>query len=267
MDIFQTLFYEPLASGLILTYRIFGQNMGVAIIIFSLILRFILLPLTRPYLESMKKMKDYKKDLDRLKKKHGKDKQKYMKAQADFYKEKGINPTAGCLPYILQFVVLIAFFQVFNTTLIAGSDIVSNFNKLVYEPLKFEEGAVINTHFLYLDVSLPDKVEGIAPIALPGPMLIAAAIIQLVSAKITQPYLETEEKIAKKTKSETDDISVAMQQSMVYTFPLITLVIGLSFSSGLVLYWLVFSAFQAVQQYRMAGWGAMTPIIKKLKFA
>ena len=50
----------------------------------------------------MKKMKDYAPALAKLKEKHKGDKAKYMKAQADFYKEKGINPGAGCLPYLLQ---------------------------------------------------------------------------------------------------------------------------------------------------------------------
>ncbi|MBI2103811.1 membrane protein insertase YidC [Candidatus Woesebacteria bacterium] len=264
MNIFEVLLLQPLANGLVLFYRVLGGNMGLAIIAFSVFLRFILTPLTRPYMESMKKMKSYQKDLEKIKKRHKGDRPKFMKAQADFYKEKGINPSAGCLPYLLQIVVLIAFFNVFSRVLAPDGDVVSRFNELLYEPLKFAQDAIINTKFLYLDITKPDTISGLVPIALPGPFLILAAAVQFLSAKISAPYIETEKKIAQKTKGEADDIGVAMQQSMVYTFPLITLLVGINFASGLVLYWLVFSALQAYQQYRSSGWGGLTPWVRRL---
>lgn len=264
MNIFTVLLSQPLANGLVLTYKIFG-NMGISIIVFTILLRFLLNPLTKPYLESMKKMKSFQKDLAKLKERHKGDRQKYMKAQADFYKEKGINPSAGCLPYLLQIVVLIAFFNVFSRTLVSGPDAIQRFNELLYAPLRFEESAVINTKFLYLDITKPDHITGVLPVALPGPLLILAALIQLLSAKISTPYIETQKKVAKKTKEEGDDIQVAMQQSMVYTFPLVTLFVGINFASGLVLYWIVFSAMQAQQQFASNGWGGLTTWIKTLE--
>jgi len=164
---------------------------------------------------------------------------------------------------LLQIVVLIAFFNVFSRVLKSDANIINNFNQLLYPPLQFAADAIVNTKFLIWDITKPDTITGILPIAIPGPLLILAAITQFVSAKITQPYLEAEEAIAKKTKNEKDDMQVAMQQSMVYTFPLITLLVGISFASGLVLYWLVFSVTQAYQQYSTSGWGGMTPWIKK----
>lgn len=239
--------------------------MGVAIIVFSLFLRVVLNPLTKPYMESMKKMKDLAPELEKIKKRHAGDKTKYLKAQADFYKEKGLNPSAGCLPYLLQIVVLIAFFTVFSRTLVPDGNIVESFNKLLYEPLKFSQDETINTRFLYLDVTKPDvfRFPGI-PFPVPGPFLIMAALIQLISAKISAPFIETEKKIAKRTKGEGDDLQVAMQSSMTYTFPLMTLLIGINFASGLVLYWLLFSLYQAFQQYQTSGWGGLTPWIKRL---
>ena len=262
---YQTILIEPIANGLILFYRVLWGNMGLAIITFTVFLRFLLNPLTKPYFESMKKMKEVGPQLEKIKERHKGDKAKYLKAQADFYKEKGVNPGAGCLPYLLQIVVLIAFFNVFSRTLSPGVDSITKFNELLYPPLQFSEGETLNTSFLYLNVNEPDvfKVAGL-PFPLPGPFLLLAALVQLVSAKITAPFVEAQEKAAKKTKEQSDDIQVAMQQSMVYTFPLITLVIGIQFSSALVLYWLLFSLFQAVQQYRSSGWGGMTPWLRKV---
>jgi YidC/Oxa1 family membrane protein insertase len=91
-----------------------------------------------------------------------------------------------------------------------------------------------------------------------------AAILQFISAKIMAPVAKIESKIAKKTPERADDIQTAMQSSMTYTFPLFTLIFGMSFPSGLALYWMLFSFWQAWQQYKTSGWGGMTPWIKKL---
>lgn len=266
MNIFTTLLIQPLANGLAIFYKILGGNMGLAIIGFSLFLRIILNPLTKPYMESMKKMKELTPQLEKLKKKHKNDKVKLAQAQADFYKEKGINPGAGCLPYILQIVVLIAFFNVFTRVLSSNGDAISQFNQLLYEPLKFAEGDVLNTKFLYLNVTSPDKFDlSFLPFSFPGPILILAALTQFLSAKINTPYTKVEESLADKTSEKTDDFQVAMQKSMVYTFPLFTLIIGMRFASGLALYWLVFSLTQAYQQIKMQGWGGLSPYIEKIK--
>ena len=204
MNIFEVLLLQPLANGLVLSYRLLGGNMGLAIIAFSLFLRFALNPLTKPYMESMKKMKDYQKELNKLKQKHKGDRQKFMQAQKDFYKDKGINPSAGCLPYLLQIVVLIAFFNVFSRVLKSDANIINNFNQLLYPPLQFAADAIVNTKFLIWDITKPDTITGILPIAIPGPLLILAAITQFVSAKITQPYLEAEEAIAKNPNAVAD---------------------------------------------------------------
>jgi len=265
MNIFTTLLIQPLANGLIVAYQLLGENMGLAILGFGLFLRVILNPLTKPYMESMKKMKNFAPQLEKLKRKHKGDKVKLAQAQSEFYKQKGINPGAGCLPYLLQIVVLIAFFNVFSRVLTPNGDIVVRFNELLYEPLKFGAQEIINTKFLYLDVTRPDVINiPSLPFPLPGPVLILAALVQFLSAKIMAPYVKAEGKAAKKTKEKSDDIQVAMQQSMIYTFPLMTIVIGLRFASGLALYWLLFSVYQAIQQYNSQGWGGLTPWIEKI---
>jgi YidC/Oxa1 family membrane protein insertase len=261
MNIFTTILIQPLANGLVLFYKILGNNMGLAIIGFSLTLVLALRPLTKQYLESMKKMKEYGPQLEKLKNKHKGDKEKLMKAQADFYKEKGINPGAGCLPMILQLVVMFALLQVFLNALTSTNP--AKLNALMYEPLKFGKDAVINTRFLYLDITKPDtfKIPGI-PFALPGIILILAAISQMISAKITSPYLEAEEKAAKKTPGAGDDFAAAMQTSAIYTFPLMTLLIGGRFPAGVAIYWVTFSIYQTVQQYRSTGLGGLKSWVK-----
>ncbi|HJY98820.1 MAG TPA: YidC/Oxa1 family membrane protein insertase [Patescibacteria group bacterium] len=237
----------------------------MAILLFSLFLIFIMRPLTKPYLESMKKIKALEPQLAKLRKKYGKDKLKMSQVQAELYKQNKINPAGGCLPYLLQFAVLIALFNVFTTTLSGNVDTTANVNKLLYPALKFAEGEVLNTKFLYLDISKPDSfnVPGI-PFALPGVFLLLATIAQFLSVKITAPYISAEEKIAKKTKSSMDDTQVSIQKSMIYTLPIMTLIFGLRFPSGLALYWLVYSIVNVWQQVGMSGWGALTPLVSRL---
>ena len=264
MNIFDTILIQPLTNGLILFYKILGNNLGLAIIGFSVFLRFILNPLTSPYMKSMKKIKEAEPQLKKLKEKYKNDKKGLVKAQADFYKEKGINPGAGCLPYLLQIVVLIALFSVFTKVLVPGGGI-EIVNKFLYNPMKFNEGEVIHTNFLYLNLSKPDvfKIPGL-PVPIPGPVLILAAVLQLFSSMIMAPVVTLEEKMAAKTKKKEDDMQAAMQKSTMYTFPLFTIIFGMSFSSGLALYWAVFSAFQLIQQYQTSGWGGLAPWIEKL---
>ncbi|MFZ5932811.1 MAG: YidC/Oxa1 family membrane protein insertase [Patescibacteria group bacterium] len=266
MNIFNTILIEPLANGLILFYRLLGGNMGLAIIGFSFALRFLLNPLTKPYLESMKRMKEFEPQLARLKERHKDDRKKLLEAQTEFYRQKGINPGGGCLPYFFQIVILIALFNVFTRVLAPNGDVATKFNELLYSPLKFRQGETINTQFLYLDVTQPDAIRlPFSPFPLPGPILILAAILQFASARMMTPYQKLEEKLSKKTPGSADDMQVAMQKSMTYTFPLFTLIIGLSFPSGLALYWLLFSFWQLVQQYKTSGWGGLTPFVSKWK--
>lgn len=270
MDIFRTILTEPLANGLVIFYKIFGSNMGVAIIAFSVFLRVVLTPLTKPYMDSMKKMRSFSKDIEKLKKRHKGDRAKLAKAQADFYKQNGINPSAGCLPYLLQIIVLIFLFRVFTLAFTGEGSVADHFNVLLYEPLKFASGESVNTRFLYLDITKPDTLNQIlglkdVKLPIPGIFLVLSSVLQFLSAKISAPFVEAEKKIAKKTKESGDDFQVAMQSSMIYTFPLMTILIGISFPSSLALYWFSFSAFQVWQQYRATGWGGATPWIKKLQ--
>lgn len=264
MNIFNTILIQPLANGLMFFYRLLGGNMGLAIIGFSFSLRFLLNPLTKPYLESMKKIKEVEPQIAKLKRKYKGDQKKLLEAQAEFYRQKGINPSGGCLPYLLQIVVLIALFNVFTTALSGNGNASSKFNELLYPPFKLDQGEVINTKFLYLDVTKPDvfKVSGI-PFPLPGPILILSAILQFFASKMMTPYVEAQEKVAGKTKGEADDMQVAMQRSMSYTFPLFTLIIGVGFPSGLALYWLLFSFWQVLQQYQTSGWGGAKPLLER----
>jgi YidC/Oxa1 family membrane protein insertase len=252
-----------LANGLILFYNIFWHNLGIATILFSAFLFLITRPLSKPQMQSMKKIREIQPLVDKLKIKYGKDKMAFSKAQAELYKQKGINPGAGCLLQILQLVILIAFYQVFAGSLSNTAASIAKLNTLLYEPI-VHHISTLNTNFLYLNISKPDLFHVVGlPIGLPGIFLILATLSQFLSIKITAPFVEAEKKEVKATKGSADDMQLAMSSSMMYTIPLMTLYFGYRFPSGLALYWLVFSLGTVWQQVAVNGWGGLTPFLRR----
>ena len=255
IQFWNVLLYQPLVNALIFLYQVLFNNLGLAIIALTVLLRAVLIPLTLPGMKATQKMKELAPQLAKLKKKYGKDKQGYAKAQMELYKQHGANPAAGCLPQIVQLIILIALYQAFRQVLSSDGEIINRLNEILYSSLQLPAKTVINTQFLYFDLAKPDifplpnnLLKGIIP-GIPGVLLIAAALVQFLSSKLMTPAVKRAEKEAKKTPQQADDMAASMQKQMLYLFPLMTIVIGFSFPAGLVLYWFVFSAFTAIQQY------------------
>src|SRR6056297_165244 len=89
----------------------FVHNYGVTIILFTLIIKLLLYPLTAKQTKSMKAMQDLQPEMDKIKKKHKDDKEKQQQAMMDLYKEHNVNPAAGCLPMIFQLAILIPLYR------------------------------------------------------------------------------------------------------------------------------------------------------------
>lgn len=236
-----SLFYQVL----IFFAHLFGGNLGLAIIAITALIKVALLPLVIPTIKSTKKMQDLKPLLDNLKAKHKDDKTKLQQAQIDLYKEHGINPAAGCLPQIVQIFILIALYNVFTKTL--------------HQTSTSDLG--LNSSFLYLNLTKPDPFY-ILPVL--------AGLTQLIFSFMMQSGLETHLENPKKKeekKKEEDNLEMAqtMQQQMLYTMPLMTVVISLNFQSGLILYWVISTLFSIAQQYYFSGLGGLKPILIKFK--
>lgn len=262
------IIWQPLINLLIIFYHLFGNNLGFAIIALTVVLRLLLVPLTLPSMRSMQKMKELAPELERLKKKHQGDRAKLMQAQADFYREKGINPAAGCLPQIVQLIILIALFQGFIAVFQAnGGDITAKLNEILYPALQsnFEIKREVNHFFFGADLTKPDVIRiPSLPFPLPGVFLLFAAAVQFLSSKMMAPQTKQQKKMAKKTPGEMDDLMMGMQQQMLYLFPLLTIFIGYTFPLGLIIYWGTFSLFQAAQQYFVSAPGGSSSFLKRL---
>lgn len=241
VPIFEFLKFLTLTTG----------NFGVAIILFTLAMRAAMIPLSTPQMKSQKKMRAIKPELDKLKAKHGKDAKALQLAQLELYKKHNINPMSGCLPYLLQFVVIIALYQVLSS----------------FVPKALEQGYTFNTFFLGLDLSKADPTRII-------PVL--AAVTQLILSLMILPGRERHDLIpdnaktkalkeANKKETGTQEMAETMQRQMVFMMPLMTGWIALSFPSGLGLYWVVTTVFSIAQQWVISGPGGLLGAVEDVK--
>ena len=242
-----TLLVEPILNLLMLFYEVLFSNLGLAILGLTVVIRLVLFPLTLPSLRMTQKQAEIKPELDKLKEKYKDNKEKLAQAQMKLMRENGVNPALGCLPQIVQLVVLIALYQVFRQVLAANGQAVSALNQMLYfDFLKIPVEGSINTSFLYLDLTQPDPYY-VLPI-LAG---LSQAGLFLVGKKMRGGGKEAsgaEDKESDSQKDGADDIMQSMQSQMGFIFPLMTVFIGLRLQSGLVLYWVASVALSLVQQ-------------------
>jgi len=241
-QIWNTALVHPLANALVYLYTLLWGNLGLAIIALTVLIKVITLPLSLPSIKAAKKQKELMPELKQLKEQYKDDKKKQMEVQAKFFQERGLNPSSGCLLQLLSLVVIFALYQVFITAV--GENGGTTLNSILYPFLQFKGDAVLNPSFLYLNLGKPDPYF-ILPVL--------AAVTQFILSKIMMPQVSKEEKLAKKTPEKSDDLMYNMQEQSMYLMPVMTLLIGWKLASGLVLYWLLSSALQLVQQVTMDG--------------
>ncbi|MCL5675988.1 MAG: YidC/Oxa1 family membrane protein insertase [Patescibacteria group bacterium] len=244
LTLWNTLLYQPLLQALIFLYKITG-SFGLAVLVLTVLIRAVLVPITIPALKSAKKMAELKPHLDALKNKHGSDKQRLQAEQLKLYREHGVNPAAGCLPYLVQFLVLIALYQVFIFFLQHGR----------------VDGLVVNMKFFWMDLAKPDHTY-ILPVFAGLTQLVLS--VMMVPVQKTDNRKQTTENKEQKEKKEAD-MAEQMQKQMLFLMPAMTVFIGISLPSGLALYWVATTVFSLVQQYFVTGLGGLETYLAKLK--
>jgi len=245
-----TLFVQPILNLLMLFYWVLFSNLGLAILGLTVFIRVLLFPLTLPALKMAGKQRELKPELDRLKAAHKGDKERLAKEQMALLSKHGVNPASGCLPQIVQLVIMIALYQVFIKVLSANGQSLDVLNQLLYvDFLKIAPEALIKTQFLYLDLTSPDPYY-ILPIL--------AGVAQWFVIRMGRPQESLEEK-------SKDDTMGSVQSQMGILFPLMTVFVGVRLQSGLVLYWLVSTLLSLVQQKWVAERSNIGVVNPKLK--
>ncbi len=228
-SLWNSLFYQPILQGLIFFYKALGNNFGWAIITITILIRSLLIPLILPTLRSSQRLKDLQPELEKLKEKY-QDKRRLQQEQLKLYRQYNLNPAAGCLPFLLQFAVLIALYRVFANFIQTG----------------MIDNTQVNMEFLWLNLAQPDPYY-----VLP----VFAGLSQFFLVKIMP--LPSPPQIKKKSAKK-EDMATAMQKQMNLMMPLMTILISVKLPSGLALYWVATTLFSIIQQQFFSQWSKQT---------
>lgn len=226
-NIFQVIFYQPILNLLVFLYNIVpGHDLGIAIILLTIIIKLVLLPLSKQSIKSQKALQDLQPKIDEIKKKHKDKKDEMGRAMMALYKENKVNPFSSCLPLLVQMPFLFAVFAVFRDGFANGSlDAVYSF---IARP------EYINTVSLgFIDLSVRNI-----------PIAVLAGLAQYWQAKM----MMTKKAEIHTKESRDEDMAAIMNKQMIYFMPAMTVFIGLSFPGGLALYWLVTTILTGAQQ-------------------
>ena len=241
--IWNTFIFDPMVNILLFIYVLIG-NYGIAIILFTLLIRLVTLPFYSVQQKAMKKQQSLmaSKEWQEMQKKYAKDKEKLSQEQMKLYRENGVNPLGGCLPALIPWPVMIGLYQSITMVMGAQPEQLMELSKHLYKfsPI-LAERVPVNSGFLGLN--LAGSPDFAAPLTLIIPALV------LASTWVQQKMM---------TVPSADPSSAQMNQSMQMMMPLFIGYISLSFPIGLSLYWIVFNIVGIIQQYiQQGGWGTL----------
>lgn len=230
---YNDVIYRPLLNLLVFFYNIIpGHDIGVVIIVLTIIIRLILAPSFHKSLKGQKAMNDLQPKLNEMREKHKHDKEAQAKAMMDLYKEHKINPLSSCLPVLIQLPILIGLYQVFRVAL--GGHEISGLYSFVHQM------DTISPKFLGLvDLSKPNIIFGII-----------AGAAQFWQSKMMLPKVAGQDATAK-----------AMQMQTTYVLPVLSVIIAIRLPAGLPLYWIVTTLFAVGQQYYIMKKNEVKPVV------
>ena len=246
---FMTKFlYKPLFNVLMLFYAyIPGNDLGVAIVALTLLIKIILHPSYVKTLRSQHDMKKIQPKIDEIKKTYKDDKTKQSQELMKVYQEHKVNPLGSCLPLLIQLPILFALYRVFSFGL--------NNESLAFLYTWFPVAPdSINTIFLaftgisWLQVDLATSNIYLAVIA--GIMQFAQGFLMMRSQPVS---------------ADGGAMAQMISKQMTYFFPIVTVFIAMSLPAALALYWVATTFFTVVQQVIVTRSLAKETTIKKDK--
>src|SRR6185436_18943360 len=232
-----------LINVMIFIYGLVGQNFGVALILFTILIRLVTWPLNAQQMKGAAAMQDLQNDKDwqAIQKKYAKDKEKLAQEQMRVYREKGINPFGSCLPTLIQFPILFALIP--SITFAIGSTPLSIL-KLSRSVYSFQDVAALvplNSKFLWMDLGLPERTL-LFGLSIP----ILALIVGLTT------YVQTKLTMPPAADPGANDQAAATSKMMGIYMPVMLFFFSLNYASGLAVYFIT-SNLLANAQYAMMG--------------
>ena len=193
--------------------HLFIPNYGFVIVVFSIIIKIFVYPLTKKSYQSMKKMSLLQPKITEIKEKHKDDQQKVSKETMKLYQTYGVNPAGGCLPMLLQMPIFVALWGLFRTAI-----------ELRQQPFIWWINDLSQPDVIY-DLGFKLPMFGIQEIS-------GLALLMGITTFIQQKMTMKDPK----------------QQAMVYVMPVFLTILFMSFPSGLNLYYFLFNLLSIAQQ-------------------
>ena len=226
IEIYNTLLFHPLFNLLVFLYNTASfHDIGIAIILVTLIIKIILYPLSVKSIKGQKALQELQPKMEEIKRKYKNNKEQLGRAMMELYKKEKISPMSSCLPLLIQFPFLIAVYHVFR----AG-----------FKPESLD--------MLYTFVNNPGTID---PIAFGFLNLADKNIVLAILAGAAQ-FWSSKMLISKKQPkvpgAKDEGMSAMMNKQMLYFMPAITIFIGAGLPGGLTFYWFLTTLLTAFQQ-------------------
>ena len=242
-DLFVSLFINVL----LWIYDVIGNNFGIAIILFTILIRIVTWPLNAQQMKGAAAMQNLQNDKEwqAIQKKYAKDREKLAQEQMRIYRERGISPFASCLPTLIQFPIIIALYQSIIRALASTPLDLLKLSRSIYPALNVSDLIPLNSKFLWMNLGQPEGIPlpfDISFLPYGFPLLaIIVAITTYIQAKLTMP-----------ASTNPNDQTAAMSKMMSVYMPLMLGYFALTFASGLSVYFIT-SNVLGIVQYAMQG--------------
>jgi YidC/Oxa1 family membrane protein insertase len=227
--LYNLLIYEPLYNGLVFLMDIIPwADAGIVVVIFTVVIKLILFPISRKAVLTQKKIKQFEPEIAQIKEKYKKDRQEQAQKIFAFYKEKGINPFSSFFLILLQLPIVIALYRIFWRSGLPE----------------------IQKELLYSFIAVPSAVNmvflGLIDISMKSwPLALLVGISTFIQMRLSMPAIKPTESPG---KSFRDDLARGMNIQMRYFFPFIAVFISYNISGAIALYWLTSNLFTTFQE-------------------
>lgn len=226
----------PLANLLLLFYNFLGHQTVLAIAVLTILIRLLILPLTLGQQRSARKMQELQPEIEKLRKKYGKEQEKLAQEQMKLWKEAGVNPMGGCLPLLIQLPIMIGLYQAIIYCVPATPLQLFLFSQHIYKWLPGVVGLVpLQSAFLGMDLGQPPSAAQWWSYALPA-LVFATSWLQ-------------QKLLAPSTSGDGRSQAAMMNQQMQIMMPLMFGLISLQYATGLSIYFIISNLIGIAQFY------------------
>lgn len=260
---FTTIIVQPIFNLLVLIYALIpGHNFGLAIIIFTILVRILLWPLVKKQLHHTKAMRRLQPEIKKIRQASKGNRQKESALIMELYKERGVNPFASLGIVIVQIPILLGLYLGIKKLIDEPQQII-DFSYPALHDLGWLQTLAQNIHrfddSLFGLVSLGQKALGDNGIYWPALLIVfASAITQYFQSRQLMPQSKDARSLrsilreAGQGKSaDQQEVNAAVGRGTLYLIPAFVFVFGLNFPAALPLYWLTSSLVALLQQSRV----------------